>query len=484
MPDAATPKPRDAPLHPLGQNARTIRRIGHPHPGIPSRVHVEPRHRLGRQTFHRQLRHDLVVLRPEVTDPAVGQDHVRVQDLTRVRIHAARPDRRAHVVRQPPDEVVPHVLGVELHVRARLRVLLTNLDRVHDPDPLECLVPDQDAVTHELPIPRRHRRVDVEDDRLLRRAHLAAWILLLDVPPVDVPNPLLLVRELAQVAVRRREEAHPRVGHPRLVRRIVTQQADGIVEALQPPIRRRHLEGDLHVLREGLRLLDRRQPPQRAARLAAEERRRLTHQQRPHVDHRLTPGPDRQDRHVQKHTVREDVLHAQLALRIARRLRARVGLDQEQPIVNPLPVHVDVAGLQARVLLPRRHRHREEVTLALVPLGHLRHHRAVTLALVQRVQRLTVRRRNHLLEAAAHIRPRRQSRVARSGRRTILRQHRRRHAAHGHQRRRTRRQPHATLRSSHESTLLCWRRRIRREVHSVGTRETRHHAPCMPQDGL
>ena len=84
---------------------------------IPVRVRTEPSERFGAHSFHGQLWHHVVELEAEVTDPAVGQNDVGIEDLAGHRMHAAWTNRGSNVIVEPTDEVVLYVFWIEIHRR-------------------------------------------------------------------------------------------------------------------------------------------------------------------------------------------------------------------------------------------------------------------------------------------------------------------------------------------------------------------------------
>ena len=132
----------------------------------------QPGQRFGTHSLHRGLWQQFVELHPVVTDPAVGENDVGVEDFAGQRIDPAGPNRGADVVVEPADEVPPHILGVLLDVAAGACVLEFDLDRIGDPDVLESFVPVEHALFHPAAITHRRGVLDVERDRVLRRADL------------------------------------------------------------------------------------------------------------------------------------------------------------------------------------------------------------------------------------------------------------------------------------------------------------------------
>ena len=147
-------------FHSFGRGRQTDARI-------PAGVLGQPGQRFGTHSLHRGLWQQFVVLHPVVTDPAVGEDDVGVEDFTGQWIHPAGANRGADVVVEPADEVPPHILGVLLDVSAGAGVLEFDLDRVGDPDVLERLVPVEHTLFHPAAITHRRGVLDVERDRVL-----------------------------------------------------------------------------------------------------------------------------------------------------------------------------------------------------------------------------------------------------------------------------------------------------------------------------
>ena len=72
-------------------------------------------------------------------------------------------------------------------------VLVSDLDGVDDADVFECFVPVVDALAHEPAVADWDGVFDVEDDWFFGRAEPAGWVLLFDVPAVDVADPFFVV---------------------------------------------------------------------------------------------------------------------------------------------------------------------------------------------------------------------------------------------------------------------------------------------------
>ncbi len=139
---------------------------------IPARVLTQPRECFSTEALHRDGRKNLVELVEEVTNPAVRQDDVGIENLAGHRVNSAGADGRADVVVQPANEVVPDVFRIKLHVPTGLSVLVINFDRVQETDLFVSLVPVLDALRHPAAVTHRHGVLEDERDWLNRRAEL------------------------------------------------------------------------------------------------------------------------------------------------------------------------------------------------------------------------------------------------------------------------------------------------------------------------
>ena len=157
-------------MHNLLANEIALSWLSQTNPRIPVGMLHIPRKFFCRSTFHNQFRHDVGELILKSTNPTIGQNDIRIKDLTRFRIHAAWSDRSADVVVQPANEVIANVFRILFHVLTGFTVLLTNFDRVDDSNFSKRFVPVQDAFANKTTIANRSRVLDVENDRLFRRA--------------------------------------------------------------------------------------------------------------------------------------------------------------------------------------------------------------------------------------------------------------------------------------------------------------------------
>ena len=116
----------------------------------------KPSKRLGAGALHRNLGHQVFEVKIEVTNPAVGQNNVCIQNFAGRWMHAAWANRGSNIIVQPTNEVVANVLGVFLHVSldARRRILVFDNDRIDQTNFLERFVPivnagfDPTSITH------------------------------------------------------------------------------------------------------------------------------------------------------------------------------------------------------------------------------------------------------------------------------------------------------------------------------------------------
>ena len=353
-------------------------------------------------------------------DPAIRQNDVRVQDLARERINPAGPDGGADVVVEPADKIIPDILRVLLHVSSGRRVLVIDFDRVRDADLLEGLVPHQHTLAHPAAVTDRRRGLDVEHDRVLRWADLDRRIRLLQVPSVDVADPVLLRLILAKIRESGREVADALVGQTRVVGRVGSDFADGIVQRLHDAVGHGQLERNLHVARKRLGRLDRGQLRLRPGNHRPIEFRSLPHQQRIQVNHRQLARPrhQRHNRHIQDDPVREQPLDARLRFRLAGRPHLDLRRDQHHAFVHPPPVDVHITGLQPCIPLPTRHGQRDEELLAGIALRqHPQHLVVLTTNPDLHQARCLVDRRDHLLVVLESLRLQRKLRRRGRGRR-------------------------------------------------------------------
>ena len=391
----------------VGLDGGTHRGMSQAHARIPLGMLLEPGECFRCETLHCDPREDFVELHPVMTNPAVGQNNIGVENLAGQRVDTARADGGADIVVEPADKVVPGILWILLHVRAGGGVLVVNLNGIGQADFIVGLVPHQDALANPAAVAHRRGVLDVENDRVLHRADLELGIGLLEVPSVDVADFLLLVRVLAEVGVTCRKVAHALVGDSRLVGFARDDQADRVVQRLEYAVGRRRGEGQLDVARERLGGADLRELCVEAATPAAEKLRRLADEQRVHVDHRPVLRQQRDDRHIDNHAVGEEALHGGLRLGIAAGTHLEVGLDDQQPLVEPLEVNVLLARLQPGVHLAAGHGGRDKKPLRLKPGRQRAEHLLILLAHVDGEQAgLLVHAGYDLLVALEHRRVR------------------------------------------------------------------------------
>lgn len=106
-----------------------------------------------------------ITRRSSSIDPAVCQNDVCVQDLTRGWINSTRANGGTHVVVKPSYKVVLDIFGVFFHVVAGRLVLLANFDCVHNSYLLECLVPILNSLANPTSITHGCGVFQVENDR-------------------------------------------------------------------------------------------------------------------------------------------------------------------------------------------------------------------------------------------------------------------------------------------------------------------------------
>ena len=255
----------------VGLDCGAHRRVGQAHARIPLRVFLQPSERLRRKALHSDTRQDLVELHPVMTNPAVGQNNIGVENLASQRVDPAWPDGSANVVIEPTHEVVPGILWILLHVRTGGGVLVVNLDGVGQADFLVRLVPHQDALAHPAAVAHRRSVLDIKDDRVFNRADLELGIGLLEMPAVDVADFLLVIGVLAEVGVAGGEVAHALIGNAWLVGLARDDRTDRVVQRLEYAVASRRGEGQFNVARERLSGANLRKPCVVASPFAAEK---------------------------------------------------------------------------------------------------------------------------------------------------------------------------------------------------------------------
>jgi len=347
------------------------RRIHEPDARIPLRVLGEPRLGVRSHALRHEVRQKVPRARVARHESLVHHD-VGIEDLPGLRMHARGADRVAHIAVGPEHEVVARILRVLVHVRTGSRILLVHLDRAVDADLLERLVPREDAVAHVAAVADRHRVLDVEDDRLLRRAQLQRRIGLLDLPSVDVAHEGILLCGLAHVLVGRGEVADPLIREARLVARVLGDLGDRVGDRGEPPACDRHLVAELHIARESLGLGHFHQAWVHAADASAEERRRAPAEDVGEVDHVAAARTDADDRCLEEHPVSEHSVATALALLVARGAHGKVGLNERQLLSEALEGSVLVAELHACLVDAARDGVGEEEEPLLDVLGKFR----------------------------------------------------------------------------------------------------------------
>ncbi len=356
-----------------GGDGGAFRRRREPHARIPAGMQLEPREGLRRESFHRHFRQHLGVLLPIVADPAVGEDDVRVENFPGQRVHAAGPDGGADVVVEPADEVIAHILGVFVHVLARVGVLVVHLDGVGEADFFIGLVPHEQAFAHPAAVTDGSGVFNVENDRFLDRADLEAGIGFFQMPAVDVAHGGFIARVLAEIGKAGGEVANAGVGFARFEAGVGVDPADGVMQGLDLPSGHGHFEGHFDVAREYLGSFDVGQVELGLAhRAGAEELGRIVHQQRPQVDDRPPVGHHGQDGHVGDHPVREQPAHGGFGFVVPVGADRQVRLDEHQPVADPFPVAVIIARLQPGVAFPTGHSHGDEELLLFEIFGQRR----------------------------------------------------------------------------------------------------------------
>jgi len=68
-----------------------------------------------------------MICTPEMTNPAVRKNYVRIKNLPGLGMDSAGTDRRAPVVTEPANEIVSDVFGIFFHMSAGLLILIIHL---------------------------------------------------------------------------------------------------------------------------------------------------------------------------------------------------------------------------------------------------------------------------------------------------------------------------------------------------------------------
>ena len=328
---------------------------------------AEPLDGLGSEALHLGVRDLSIPGVHPAADEALVHDDVGVEDLTGLGMDAAGTDRETHVRVGPADEVVPSVLGILVHVGLGGRILLVDDDGVVETDFLKRVVPLQDGVADPAAVADRNRVLDVEHDRLLRRADLQLGIGLLQMPAIDVSLPGGVGTRISDVLHTRREVADSIVGESRLVRAAGRNLRDRVVELreLRGSPAGGHLEAELHVSGERLGLHDLHQSGVRTGRGPPEEGTCTLHEERVQIDHGAAAGSHRHDGHLGDHPVGEDAVRRILALLVSGGDRRVVGFDESEPLSESLPLRVLVTDLDGGHRRTAGDRPREEEFLLL-----------------------------------------------------------------------------------------------------------------------
>ena len=283
-------------------------------------------------------------------------------------------------------------------------VLIANLDGVIEPDVPKRLVPVEDALADPSPIADGNGVLDIKNDRLLGRTEAELGIALLEVPAIDVAGPLLVRLVLTKIAVDGREVPDALIRGPRLVAGAVGDNADGVVEGGKCAAGNGNFNGNLDVLWKRLGADDSRQAGVDAANSPAEKRARLADEQIIEVDHGLTAGTHRHDRHIHEHAVGEQALHGALGLRLAGGPSSDLRFNQRHALVVALPIDVAGWALQAGEDTSAGLGHGDEVSLAAPPGRQLGQELVLLLVEVDRIQRLrAIRGGDDLLEPFGHF---------------------------------------------------------------------------------
>ena len=145
---------------------------GQSNPWIPRWVGTEPSDGLCGHPFHSDIGHQVMVLEVKVSDPAVGQHHVGIENLAGHWMHAAWANRGTDVVVEPTDEVVLNIFRIQIHGGRCAWVLVEDLDRIGVTDLLEGFVPILDTLFNPAAVANWCGVFDVETNRGYRWADL------------------------------------------------------------------------------------------------------------------------------------------------------------------------------------------------------------------------------------------------------------------------------------------------------------------------
>ena len=323
-------------------------------------------------------------------------------------MHSARPDRGPGSIRKPADKVVIHVLGVFFHVLSAGGVLEAHLDGVDQAHFLKRPIPHHEPLLDPAAVAHRRSVLHVENDRILWRAQLQRGIRFFQMPAVDEAHLGLLGGKLPKVGIAGRKIANPLVGQARLIAGVVRNQAEAEVEGPQLPFPRGALHRNFNIARKRLGALDRVNPPIQAARFPPKKFLGVLHHQFIQVNHRPALRNLRHNRNVQNHPVRKQPLDGILRGLVPRGPNLQTRRHHRQSLAVVLPVKIHLPRLQARVVVPARHRQRQIVLLPGVGRGQFCQQLLVLPPAPHVVKTLPpIRRRHHLLIPLQHVlRPR------------------------------------------------------------------------------
>ena len=296
--------------------------------------------------------------------PAIGQDDVGIQDLTRIGIHTAGTNRGPHIVIQPAHEVVTHIFRVEVHVTARRCILVMDFNRFPDTNFFKRFVPGQNSLFDPIPITGRRGVFNVKRNRFLGRAKRQLGISLLQVPAVDETCPHVFIFVFAQITVTGGKITNPFVCFTGAVARRSTNRTDRVVQCRQLTITGWHFEGDFDILRERLRLGDRKDARRQSTTYrTAKETTRASHEQLIQINDRTSFGSDARDRNRKQHSVSKDPLDGRFGFGFTGRPHFQLRRDQCQRLIVPPPVDKHLAVLQTREQIARRDRQGDVIPL-------------------------------------------------------------------------------------------------------------------------
>ena len=310
----------------------------------------QPGQRVRSVTFHCDFRQSFSKLLLIVSNPAVSQNDVGIQNLTSQGMNAAWANCGPDVVIQPANKIVLNVFRILVHVGVRCGVLIVDFDRIGDANLFKRCIPGHDPVAHPTAITHRSCVFDVEYNRILGRAQLQLWIGLLQMPAIHIANMRFAVIVFRQINIRRGEESYAAVGDSRLITGVVRNITDRIVQHLQHVVvGGRNFERDFNVVLESFRRLDGIDPahgePHVHASRSNGTARRIAEQHCVHIDDGTATRSHRDDWNFHDNLIGKQPFDRRSGFTIPIRADGNVGCHQGKPLVVLTPVDVDIASL-------------------------------------------------------------------------------------------------------------------------------------------